>query len=55
MNRMMWTYLGKELVYLQREGEGLPWWSSGEDSALPWVRPFVGELRSCMLLDEFKK
>ena len=32
---------------------GLPWWSSGEDSALPvqqaWVQSLVGELRSHML------
>ena len=33
--------------------QGLPWWSSGEDSMLPpqgaRVRSLVGELRSCML------
>ena len=31
---------------------GLPWWSSGYDSALPlqgaWVRSLVGEIRSCI-------
>ena len=39
--------------------EGLPWWSSGLDSALPtqgaWVRSLIGELRSCMPNGRAKK
>ena len=36
----------------RRQEEGLPWWSSGQDSALPmqgtWVQSLVRELRSCV-------
>ena len=39
--------------------EGLPWWSSGEDSALPlqgaWIPSLVGELKSHMLCGKKKK
>ena len=43
----------------RRQEEGLPWWSSGQDSALPmqgtWVQSLVRELRSCMLQPKKKK
>ena len=44
---------------LKSSGEGLPWWSSDEDSALPMqgtrVLSLTGELRSHMLCDAANK
>ena len=47
------------LQQLSSRAEGLPWWLSGKDSALPtqgsWIQSLVQKLRCCMVQSKRKK